>query len=352
LVSALLRSEELESGDTAWAMDEIMSGNATPVQIASFAVALRAKGETAGEISGLVEAMLGHATRLPIGDPTRRAAVDIVGTGGDLSHTVNISTMGALVVAGSGVTVVKHGNRAASSMCGAADLLEFLGVPLDLSPAQVAACVEQVGIGFCFAALFHAGYRHTAVARREMGVPTVFNFLGPLTNPGRPTSAAVGCADRRMASLLASVFAARGDAAIVMRGEDGLDEFTTTAPTRLWVTAGGAVRETVLDAADLGLARSTAGELRGADAAFNGAVARRMLGGETGAVRDAVVVNAAVALAARDGLDDPSRLATDDALVATLGAAITRGTQAIDSGRAAEVLDRWVTLATELKATV
>jgi anthranilate phosphoribosyltransferase len=351
LVSALLRSEELESGDTAWAMDEIMSGNATPVQIASFAVALRAKGESPGEISGLVEAMLGHATPLPIGDATRRNAVDIVGTGGDLSHTVNISTMGALVVAGTGVTVVKHGNRAASSQCGAADLLEFLGVPLDLPPAGVAACIEQVGIGFCFAALFHSGYRHTAVARREMGVPTVFNFLGPLTNPGRPTSAAVGCADRRMASLLANVFAARGDAAIVMRGEDGLDEFTTTAPTRLWVAAGGAVRETVLDAADLGLERSTAGQLRGADAAFNGAVARRMLGGETGAVRDAVVVNAAVALAARHGLDDPSRLATDDALVATMGAAITRATHSIDSGRAAEVLDRWVALATELKAT-
>jgi anthranilate phosphoribosyltransferase len=147
------------------------------------------------------------------------------------------------------------------------------------------------------------------------------------------------------------VFAARGDAAIVMRGEDGLDEFTTTAPTRLWVAAGGAVRETVLDAADLGLERSTAGQLRGADAAFNGAVARRMLGGETGAVRDAVVVNAAVALASRDGLDDPSRLATDDALVATMGAAITRATHSIDSGRAAEVLDRWVALATELKAT-
>jgi anthranilate phosphoribosyltransferase len=351
LVSALLRSEQLESGDTAWAMDEIMSGNATPVQIASFAVALRAKGESAAEIGGLVDAMLAHATPLPIGESTRRNAVDIVGTGGDLSHTVNISTMGALVVAGSGVTVVKHGNRAASSMCGAADLLEFLGVPLDLTPANVAACVEQVGIGFCFAALFHAGFRHTAVARREMGVPTIFNSLGPLTNPGRPSSAAVGCADRRMAPLLANVFAARGDVAIVMRGEDGLDEFTTTAPTRLWVAAGGAVRETVLDSTNLGFARSAAGDLRGADAAFNGAVARAMLAGETGPVRDAVVVNAAVALAARDGLDDPGRLATDDALAVTMHAAIGRASQAIDSGRAAAVLDRWIALATELKAT-
>jgi anthranilate phosphoribosyltransferase len=350
LVSALLRSEELESGDTAWAMDEIMSGNATPVQIASFTVALRAKGETPSEISGLVAAMLGHATPLAISDTIRRNAVDIVGTGGDLSHTVNISTMGALVVAGTGVSVVKHGNRAASSQCGAADLLEFLGVPLDLPPSGVATCIEQVGIGFCFAPLFHGGYRHTAVARREMGVPTVFNFLGPLTNPGRPSSAAVGCADRRMAPLLAHVFAARGDAAIVMRGEDGLDEFTTTAPTRLWVAAGGAVRETVLDAVDLSLARATAGDLRGADAAFNGAVARRVLGGEPGPVRDAVVVNAAAALAARAGLDDAGRLATDDALAATMRAGITQAAAAIDSGRAAELLDRWVALAIQLKA--
>jgi anthranilate phosphoribosyltransferase len=349
LTSALLRSENLSRGDTAWAMDEIMSGSATPVQIAAFAVALRAKGESAGELAGLVEAMLGHATPLPVADDIRARAVDIVGTGGDLSHTVNISTMGAIVVAGTGIPVVKHGNRAASSTCGAADLLEYLGVPLELSPAAVAACVERVGIGFCFAPVYHSGLRHAAVSRREMGVPTFFNFLGPLTNPGRPSSAAVGCADRRMAPLLADVLAARGDVAIVMRGEDGLDEFTTTGPTRLWVAAAGSVRETVLDAADLGLPRSAAGDLRGADAAYNGAVARRMLDGEAGPVRDAVVVNAAAALAARAGRDDAGVLGSDDALAATMRSAIAQAADAIDSGRAAALLGRWIAVAAELR---
>src|SRR5262245_11786072 len=345
LISALLRGEELQRADTAWAMDEIMSGNTTPVQVASFAIALRARGESAGEISGLVEMMLAHAAPLPIGDATRRDAVDIVGTGGDMSQHVHISTMGAIVVAGTGVTVVKHGNRAASSMCGAADLLEHLGIPLDLPPASVAVCVERVGIGFGFAPMYHSGLRHAAVARREMGVPTFFNFLGPLTNPGRPSSAAVGCADKRMAPLLANVFAARGDSAIVMRGEDGLDEFTTTAPTRLWLAAGGGVRETVLDAADLGVPRAAAVDLRGADAAFNAAVARRMLAGDPGPVRDAVVVNAAVALTARAALDDPTRLATDEALALTMRESIARAADSVDSGRAAGLLDRWTTLA-------
>ena len=351
LISALLRAEELQSADTAWAMDEIMSGDTTPVQVASLAIALRAKGESPDELAGLAEAMLGHATALPIPDATRRDAVDVVGTGGDLSHTVNISTMSAIAVAGAGATVVKHGNRAASSMCGAADLLEHLGIPLDLPPASVAVCVERVGIGFCFAPLYHAGLRHAAVARREMGVPTFFNFLGPLANPGRPASAAVGCADRRMAPLLANVFAARGDSAIVMRGEDGLDEFTTTAPTRLWLAAGGSVRETVLDAADLGVARAAAVDLRGADAAYNADVARRVLAAEPGPVRDAVVVNAAVALTARAALDNPTRLATDDALADTMRESIARAADSVDSGRSAQLLDRWTALAAELKAT-
>lgn len=346
LISALLRSEELSTSDTAWAMNEIMDGGATPAQIAGFAIALRAKGETAGELAGLVETMLAHATRVELAEALRLDAVDIVGTGGDQAHTVNISTMGAVVIAAAGIPVVKHGNRAASSSCGAADLLEHLGVPLDLPAAAVAACVERVGIGFCFAPVFHSGLRHAAMPRREMGVPTAFNFLGPLTNPARPRSAAVGCADRRMAPLLANVFAARGDTAIVMRGEDGLDEFATSGPTRLWIAADGSVRETVLDAADLGIARSVAGDLRGADAAFNGAVARRVFAGVIGPVHDAVVLNAAVAIVAHDG---PGR--DDDALRTALRGGIERARTAIAAGAAETLLDRWIAVAGSLRKT-
>ncbi|MGH3740172.1 MAG: anthranilate phosphoribosyltransferase, partial [Micromonosporaceae bacterium] len=264
-------------------------------------------------------------------------AVDVVGTGGDRAHTVNISTMAAIVTAGAGVPVVKHGNRAASSKCGTADVLEFLGVPLDLSPDAVARCVSEAGIGFCFAPRHHPGMRHAAASRRELGVPTVFNFLGPLCNPAQPTSSAVGVADPRMAAVMAEVFARRGHSVILMRGEDGLDEFTTTGPTRLWLAGGGAVREELLDAADLGLARAQPGDLRGGDVAFNAGVVRGLLAGEPGPVRDAVLVNAAAALAAFQGLESD--------LAEQLGRGVRQAAEAIDSGAAATVLDRWVAVA-------
>ncbi len=342
LVNALLHGEDLSTEDTAWAMAEVMAGSATPVQIAAFVVALRAKGETAAEIGGLVSSMLAHAVRVELPEALRADAVDVVGTGGDRAHTVNISTMAAIVVAGAGIPVVKHGNRAATSACGAADLLEFLGLPLDLSAAGVARCVHEVGIGFCFAASFHPGFRHAAVARREIGVPTAFNFLGPLTNPGQPRSGAVGCADVRMAPVLADVFAARGNSVLLMRGEDGLDEFTTTAPTRVWAVADGNVTELVIDALDLGVARSTPGDLRGADAAFNAGVARDLLAGQRGPVRDAVLLNAAAALAAQGGFG------TD--LSGALKAGLDRAAQSIDSGAAASVLERWVGLAQSIRS--
>jgi anthranilate phosphoribosyltransferase len=275
----------------------------------------------------------------------RADAVDVVGTGGDRAQTVNISTMSAMVVAGAGVRVVKHGNRAASSACGAADLLEYLGVPLDLSPDGVARCIDEVGIGFCFAAAFHPGMRHTGVTRRELGVPTFFNFLGPLTNPGRPRAGLVGCADLRMAPVMAEVFAARGNSVLLVRGEDGLDEATTAAPTRAWVASGGTVTETVIDAADLGIERSQPGDLRGADAAFNAEVARKLLAGATGPVRDAVLLNAGAALAAHAGL--PSG---DAALRDALRAGIDRAAQAVDSGAASAKLDGWIALAQEIRS--
>jgi anthranilate phosphoribosyltransferase len=334
LLSALLRGEELSSQDTAWAMGEIMTGDATPVQVAGLAVALRAKGETPGEIAGLVEAMLANATRVELPEDVRIKAVDVVGTGGDRANTVNISTMAAIVVAAAGVTVVKHGNRSASSACGTADLLEHFGIPLDLGPAGVARTVADTGIGFCFAARFHPGMRHAAVTRRELAVPTFFNMLGPLTNPARPRSAAVGCFDRRMAPVMAEVFARRGDSAVVMRGEDGLDEFTTAAPTRLWIARDGKVEETVVDAVDLGVPHSAPGDLRGENAAFNAAVANRVFAGEPGPVRDAVLLNAAVAFTAHAGF--PGSFAD------TMRAGIARAAETVDSGAAAAQLERWV----------
>ncbi|MBX7265982.1 anthranilate phosphoribosyltransferase [Micromonospora sp. Llam7] len=337
LLTALLRGEELGTADTAWAMGEIMSGSAAPAQIAGFAVALRAKGETPAELSGLVEAMLGRAVPVELPEEVRASALDVVGTGGDLAHTVNISTMTALVVAGAGVRVVKHGNRAASSSCGTADLLEFLGVPLDLGPEGVARCVAEAGIGFCFAARFHPGMRHAGPVRRELGVPTAFNFLGPLTNPARPRSGAVGCFDATMAPVMAAVFAARGDSVLVMRGEDGLDEFTTAAPTRLWIAQGGAVREALVDATDLGVPRSTIADLRGGDASYNADVAHRLFAGERGPVRDAVLVNAAAALATQGPLDGD--------LTDALGAGLGRAAESIDSGAAARTLARWIEVA-------
>jgi anthranilate phosphoribosyltransferase len=330
LLSALLRGEQLTADQTSWAMEEVMAGEATPVQLAGFVVALRAKGETATEVSGLVSTMLRHATRVDIPGPT----VDTCGTGGDRAHTVNISTMAAIVVAAAGGRVVKHGNRAASSACGSADLLEELGVAMDLPPAGVASCVEEAGIGFCFAPLFHPALRHAGAARRELGVATVFNFLGPLANPAQPGAQAVGVADARMAPVMAQVLADRGASALVFRGEDGLDELTTTAPSRVWTVRDGLVSEARIEPGEVGLEQVPAAALRGADAAYNAGVTRKLLAGEDGPVRDAVLLNAAAALVALDPRDEP--------LPAQLVAAMRRGAAVVDSGAAADVLDRWI----------
>jgi anthranilate phosphoribosyltransferase len=338
VLGALMRGDDLSADDTAWAMGEMMAGGATPVQLAAFAVLLRAKGETPDELGGLVATMLAHAAPVDVPGP----ALDVVGTGGDRAQTVNISTMSALVAAGTGARVVKHGNRAASSRSGAADLLEALGVAIDLTGPGVARCVEEAGIGFCFAPVFHPGMRHAAVPRREVGVPTVFNFLGPLTNPARPRAAAIGCADPRMAPVMAAVLAARGDTALVFRGDDGLDELTTTTTSRVWVVRDGGVREESLDPAAFGLPAADRDALRGADAAHNAKVARSVLAGDRGPVRDAVLLNAGAAVAAYDGLHGP--------LTDAVGEGIRRAAAAIDSGAAADVLDRWVTVSTTARA--
>lgn len=322
----------LTAEDTAWAMDEIMAGDASPARLAAFAVLLRAKGETPDELAGLVHTMRERAT--PLSVPQR--AVDVVGTGADRAHTVNISTMAALVVAGSGRPVVKHGNRAATSACGSADVLEELGVAIDLPPDGVAASVASVGIGFCFARVFHPSMRHAGPTRAELAVPTFFNFLGPLTNPARVTSAAVGCADRRMAPVMAAVLAERGDSALVFRGDDGLDELTTTTTSSVWIAAGGGVREAALDPARFGIAAVAPEALKGGDSAHNAAVARDVLsGGGRDGSRSAVLLNAAAAIAAYDGLEGVD---LEDAVAAGLSAA----TESVDSGAASALLDRWI----------
>jgi anthranilate phosphoribosyltransferase len=274
--------------------------------------------------------------------PLSRPAVDTCGTGGDRAQTVNISTMAALVVAGAGVTVVKHGNRAASSACGSADVLEALGIAVDLPPEGVAACVDGVGIGFCFAPVFHPALRHTAVPRRELGIATVFNFLGPLTNPAQPAAQAVGVADARMAPVMAGVLAARGASALVFRGDDGLDELSTATTSTVWAVADRAVREDRLDPEQLGLAPAAPDALKGADATHNADVARRLLAGDSGPVRDAVLLNAAAALAAFDGV-------TAQPVRDQIGAQLSRAAEAIDTGAAQAVLDKWVTLSQSLR---
>ena len=334
IFTSLLAGQDLGTTESAWAMDRIMSGEASPVQVAGFLMALRAKGETVDEMRGLADTMLAHASRIDVGGTT----LDIVGTGGDRAHTVNISTMASLVAAASGVRVVKHGNRAASSSSGSADVLEALGVNLTLSPSDVAAVVEKVGITFCFAQQFHPSMRHAAVARRDLGIGTAFNFLGPLTNPAQPTYSAVGVADARMAPLMAGVFAGRGKDAAVFRGDDGLDELTISTTSRVWWVRGGVVREYSLDPVRVGLERHPLETLRGADAAYNAQVVHDVFSGTVGPVRDAVVLNAGVALA----LTVPDRGETQADFLAALHAGMERAGAVIDDGSATSLLQRWV----------
>jgi anthranilate phosphoribosyltransferase len=336
LLGQLIAGTDLDSQDTAWAMDQVMCGAATPAQMAAFVVALRAKRETPEEIAGLAAGMLSHARRVHF--PER--VVDVVGTGGDQAHTVNISTMAALVTAAAGAPVIKHGNRAASSQCGAADVLEALGVAIDLGPDQVAQCVAEAGIGFCFAPLFHPAMRHAAAVRREIGISTAFNFLGPLTNPAQPEAALVGCADQRMAPVLAQVLADRGVSALVVRGDDGLDEITTTTTTSVWMVQAGVVHRDRLDPAAFGVPVSRRDDLRGGNAAANAVAVRRLLAGDPGPVRDAVLVNAAAALAAHRGLGGN--------LAENLSEMTQRAAQAVDSGAAAMLLKRWTSLTNHL----
>ncbi len=329
ILSELIEGRDLDADTARDVMSTILRGDATAAQISGFLVALRAKGEHVDELTGLLDGALAEATIVPLTDDERGRCVDIVGTGGDGSHSINVSTMAALVIAGAGVPVCKHGNRSASSKCGSADLLELLGVAIELHADGVAACVREAGIGFCFAPVFHPAFRFAGPPRREIGVPTVFNLLGPMANPGRVRRQVIGVADPRFVEPMALTLQRQGlTHAWIVHG-DGLDELTTTGPSRVLALVDGSIEDFTVDPSEFAVARATPEQLRGGDPAENADVIRRVLGGESGPHRDIVVLNAAAGLVVGGA-------------VADLAEGLDAAGAAIDDGRAAGALDALV----------
>ncbi len=341
IFSALFARRQLQPDQTQWAMREILEDRATPAQIAAFAVLMRAKDETPEEIIDLLAVMLDHATSVAVPGPV----LDVVGTGGDRAHTVNVSTMSAIVVAAAGARVVKHGNRAASSQSGSADVLEALGVVIDLPAEAVGPCLEQAGIAFCFAPVFHPALRFAGQARKDLAIPTFFNILGPLANPARPAAALVGCAFEPMAPVMADVLHNQGVRALVVRGLDGLDEISTDGPTTVWDATGARVGLSQFTPETFGVARSPLSALRGGDATRNAELARDVFAGLGGPVRDVVIANAAAAWAAWAAVGEP-----DADLGSRVRDGVERVTQAIDSGAASALLDTWIEVSGSLRA--
>lgn len=335
LISALLAGRDLSVSEATWAMSQVMAGEASPSRLAGFLIALRAKGETVDEVVGFRDAVLDASTPLDITPD----ALDIVGTGGDRFGTVNVSTMASIVAAASGIPVIKHGNRAASSSSGSSDVLAALGVSLTLSPEAVAETLRRAGITFVFASAFHPGFRHAGPTRAELGVPTVFNILGPLCNPARAEANAVGVAQLDRVPLITGVFQTRGATALVFRGDDGLDELTTTGHSRIWEVSRGDIHEHDLDPRDLGIPRATIADLKGGSPAHNADVVGRVLAGETGPVRDIVLLNAAAGMVAYRLSHDASQVQRP--IVERLAEERAIAASAIDSGAAADLLARW-----------
>jgi anthranilate phosphoribosyltransferase len=328
ILGSLLDGASLSRDEARSAMAEILDGAASPAQIAAYVVALRMKGETVEELVGMVDAMLAASTRVEI--DTDGPVVDIVGTGGDRAHTINVSTISAIVVAGAGGKVCKHGGQAASSACGSADLLEALGVAIGLGPVGVARCVDEAGIGFCFAPRYHPAMRHAGPSRRDLGIPTAFNILGPLSNPGRVRRYLIGVADQRMADRMAGVLQVNGAVrALIVHGGDGLDELTTTGPSTVVELRDGAVTTWEIDPRSLGLPRADREDLVGGDAHINADLARRVLAGEHGPHRDIISLNAGAALVVAGLADD-------------VEAGIAAARASIDSGAAVGALNRLV----------
>lgn len=343
LTTQVIEGRDLSQADTAWAMDQVMSGSTSPVQLAGFLTALATKGESADEIAGLADSMRAHAEHTNL----TAESLDIVGTGGDRFRTVNISTMASIVIAAAGVKVVKHGNRASSSASGAADCLEALGISLDLSVDAVEAIFDQLGITFLFANKFHPSMKYAAQARRELGVMTAFNVLGPLTNPAQPKANAIGVSNARFAPLVAQVLARRGSRALVFRGDNGLDELSAVVDNHVWEIRDGVITYSTIDAVtELGLPRATIEDLRGADATYNATVARAVFAGDQGFVRDAVALNAAGAFVADGQLVDPA----SGSLAERLARGLEIAYAVIDDGRAAALVDRWAALSEQASA--
>ena len=340
IFSILEMGLDLETPDVQWCMNEILQGQADTELIKKFLLALKAKGETAEEVGALVAQMYQHASPISIAE----RAVDTVGTGGDGAHTINISTTAAIIAAAAGVKVVKHGNRAASSKSGAADLLEALGISVGLDGKGVETTFKELGIGFCFAPVFHPAMRFAGPARKELGVPTVFNILGPLANPAQPKAAAIGVANERMHLVMAQVLGDRGVEGFVFRGDDGLDEITLATTTSVLTIGNGEISSDLLDPLDFGISRAPISALVGGEAAENARITTAIFNGEKGAPRDAVVLNAAAAIAAFDG---EMELSLHD----RIAKGITRATSAIDSGAATDLVDKWAALSQKLSAS-
>ena len=331
---------DLTVPDAQWAMREILEGRAADEEISAFLLLLRSKGETAAEVNALVDEMYVHCAPISIAE----RAVDTVGTGGDVAHTINISTTSAIIAAAAGARVVKHGNRAATSRSGAADLLEALGVAITLNGPAVEICVRELGIGFCFAPTFHPAMRYAGPARKALGVPSVFNILGPLANPARPKAAAIGVADQRLHHVMAEVLTQRGVDGFVFRGDDGLDEITLTTTSTMLVIGEGRVKEIKIDPRDFGIPYSPMSELIGGDATENARITSAIFAGEHGTPRDAVVINSAAAIAAFHGELDRSP-------VERLSEGVAAAIEAIDSGAASQLLTRWIELSQKLATT-
>jgi anthranilate phosphoribosyltransferase len=333
ILGTLTGGRDLSAVEVEAAVTEILQGSATSAQIAAFAVGLRMKGETVEEMTALLDVMRAFGEPVVLAEGSD--AVDTCGTGGDRMCTINASTVAALVVAGAGAKVCKHGNRSQTSQCGSADLLEALGVAIDVAPAQVADCVDRAGMGFCFAPRYHPAFRHVGPTRRELGVPTVFNFLGPVANPARVRRQVLGVSDPAMAEKLVGVLLAQGaERALVVYGHDGLDELSTITASTVHELRNGEVRVYDVDPAALGLKPATLDEIQGGDPPTNADLARRILDGEPGPRREFVLLNAAAGLVAAGVADDLA-----DGLVAAAAS--------VDEGRAAAVLDRLVAVSTE-----
>jgi len=338
ILTALLAKKDLTRGEAKWAMSQIMSGDATEAQMGGFLLALRSKGEHIDELSGFVDVMLENAVKLPISND----AIDIVGTGGDQLGTVNISSMAAILTSACGYPVLKHGSRSASGKTGSSEMLEELGIRLDLTPDQLAKVFGKTQITFFFAPMFHPSLKNVGPTRKSLGVPTTFNFLGPLANPAQPVATALGVANEAMAPLLAAELASRGRTGLVFRGSDGLDELTTTGPSKIWVVFRGSVHEFDFNPLEIGIPRAQISQLIGGDAKHNAQVARDVLGkvGESEAIRDIVALNAAAGILAYDLTKIDSLEGFD--LNSELSKHFQEAIAAINDGRAIAKLNEWV----------